>query len=47
MTSKAAFVSRGEARTLTRHGRFGHGSLEPYHCRHCGMWHLGHHRRHH
>ena len=46
-TSKAAFVSRGEARSLVRHGRFSSGNLEPYHCRTCGLWHLGHHRRRH
>jgi hypothetical protein len=46
-TSKAAFVSRGEARSLARHLRFGHGQLEAYHCRHCDLWHLGHRRRRH
>jgi hypothetical protein len=44
-TSKAGFVSRGEARSLARHGRHSNGQLEPYHCGLCGLWHLGHHRR--
>lgn len=44
-TSKAAFVSRGEARTTARRGRHVAGQLEPYHCRSCGLWHLGHARR--
>jgi hypothetical protein len=39
------FVSRREARSQVRHGRQGGGSVKPYHCRHCGGWHLGHRRR--
>jgi hypothetical protein len=44
-TSKAVFISRREARSLVRNSRTGDGQLKPYHCRHCGAWHLGH-RRH-
>jgi hypothetical protein len=44
-TSKAAYVSRREARTWVRNGRRSHGSLDPYRCRSCGQWHLGHRRR--
>jgi hypothetical protein len=44
-TSKAAFVSRREARSLVRSGRRSDGSLDPYHCGVCGHWHLGHRRR--
>jgi hypothetical protein len=43
-TSKAVFVSRGEAKALTRHGRRTDG-VKPYRCRWCGGWHLGHARR--
>ena len=41
-TSKVAFVSRREARSISNHGRRQDGSLAPYHCRYCGSWHLGH-----
>lgn len=44
-TSKAVFLSRGEARNLVRHGRQGSAGLHPYRCRHCGHWHLGHAKR--
>lgn len=44
-TSKAAFVSRREARSWVRNGRRSDGSLDPYRCRICGLWHLGHRRR--
>jgi hypothetical protein len=44
-TSKSAFVSRREASTMARHGRNRDGSLKPYRCRLCELWHLGH-RRH-
>jgi len=44
-TSKAAFVSRREARSWVRNGRRSDGSLGPYHCGVCGKWHLGHRRR--
>ena len=43
-TSKALFLSRQEARGLTRFGHTDPG-LKPYHCRYCDGWHLGH-RRH-
>lgn len=43
-TSKALFVSRGEARTSARRHRQNDGSLHPYHCRYCDWWHLGHRR---
>lgn len=43
-TSKAVFVSRGEARTFARRDRRHDGSLHPYHCRFCTQWHLGHRR---
>ena len=42
--SKAVYVSRGEARQRLR-GRRMDGSMKPYHCRFCTMWHLGHRRR--
>jgi hypothetical protein len=45
--SKAAYVSRGEARSTVRHGRRQDGSLAPYRCRFCTLWHLGHRRRRH
>ena len=44
-TSKAGFVSRAEARSLLRHGRHVDGSMDPYRCRFCELWHLGHRRR--
>jgi hypothetical protein len=43
-TSKAIFLSRGEARTSARRNRRNDGSLRPYHCRTCDWWHLGHQR---
>ena len=43
-TSKALFVSRGEARSFARRDRRQDGSLHPYHCRFCAQWHLGHRR---
>ena len=43
-TSKALFISRGEARSMSRHGRSQDGALRPYHCQRCGGWHLGHRR---
>jgi hypothetical protein len=47
-TSKAAFLSRREARSLSHNGkRHADGQLKPYHCRNCDRWHLGHGRRHH
>jgi hypothetical protein len=44
-TSKVGFVTRGEARNRTRHGRSSTGRLQSYHCRFCDLWHLGHGRR--
>jgi hypothetical protein len=44
-TSKALFISRREAVSSTRGGHRGDGALHPYHCGHCGSWHLGHPRR--
>ncbi|HJW21517.1 MAG TPA: hypothetical protein VJ506_03720 [Candidatus Limnocylindrales bacterium] len=41
-SSKVGFVSRREARTAVRRGRHGNPQLDPYHCRWCGLWHLGH-----
>jgi hypothetical protein len=43
-TSKAAFGSRREARSLVRHVRRSDGQLHPYRCQNCGSWHLGHRR---
>jgi hypothetical protein len=43
-TSKAIFVSRGEARSSARRNRRNDGAQRPYHCRFCDWWHLGHHR---
>ena len=43
-TSKALFISRGEARSMSRNGRRQDGSLYPYRCRYCDGWHLGHRR---
>ena len=45
-TSKALFLSRGEARAWVRSGRRSDGRLDPYHCRYCGGWHVGHRRGH-
>ena len=45
--SKTVYVSRGEARASARNGRRQNGSLGPYHCRYCSMWHLGHPRQRH
>jgi len=44
--SKAVYVSRRDARSHARHGRRQDGSLAPYRCRFCSLWHLGHRRRH-
>jgi hypothetical protein len=44
-TSKVAFSTRAEARSLARHGRRSNGQLHPYHCRYCDLWHLGHRHR--
>jgi hypothetical protein len=41
-SSKAGFVSRGEARSVLRRGRHVNPQLDSYHCRRCGLWHLGH-----
>lgn len=43
-TSKSVFVSRAEARSRGLRGTRFDGTLKPYHCRHCGEWHLGHRR---
>jgi hypothetical protein len=43
-TSKAIFVSRGEARSSARRNRRNDGAQHPYHCRFCNWWHLGHRR---
>ena len=45
--SKAVYVSRGDARSSARNGRRQDGSLAPYHCRYCSLWHLGHRRHRH
>jgi len=45
-TSKAAFLSRREARSLSRYSRRADGQVKPYHCANCDLWHLGHRRRH-
>jgi hypothetical protein len=42
--SKAVYLSRREARATAR-GRRMDGSLNPYRCRFCSLWHLGHRRR--
>ncbi len=40
---KARFASRGEARLAARSmERREGGRLNPYHCRFCGAWHIGH-----
>jgi hypothetical protein len=44
-SSKAVYVSRGEARSIARHGRNGYAGLHPYRCQWCSGWHLGHARR--
>jgi hypothetical protein len=44
-TSKAVYLSRGEAKSLVRNGRRGYAGLKPYRCRWCSGWHLGHPRR--
>jgi hypothetical protein len=44
-TSKVAFESRREARSVARNGRRSNGQLHPYHCRYCDLWHLGHRHR--
>jgi hypothetical protein len=44
--SKAVYLSRADARSTLRNGNRFDGSLKPYHCRYCSLWHLGHrHRR--
>lgn len=43
--SKAVYASRGEARSLIRHGRRNDGGMKPYRCSFCAMWHIGHRRR--
>lgn len=43
-TSKAVFISRGEARSSARRNRRSDGAQHPYHCRFCDWWHLGHRR---
>ena len=44
-TSKAAFEGRREARAIANHSRNRNGSLRPYHCSNCDLWHIGHRRR--
>jgi len=44
-TSKVTYFGRREARAAA-HGRHSDGQLRPYHCEFCGLWHLGHRRRH-
>jgi hypothetical protein len=41
--SKAVFISRREAKSFVRRG--GYPGLEPYRCRFCPHWHVGHRRR--
>ena len=41
-SSKTPFTTRREATQRLRHGRSQDGTLRPYHCGHCGEWHLGH-----
>jgi hypothetical protein len=45
--SKSVYVSRADARSSVRNGRRQDGSLAPYHCRYCSLWHLGHRRHRH
>jgi len=45
--SKAAYLSRREAGTRARTSRRTDGSLAPYRCRFCTLWHLGHRRHRH
>jgi hypothetical protein len=45
--SKAVYLSRADARSSVRNGRRHDGSLAPYHCRYCSLWHLGHRRHRH
>jgi len=45
--TKAVFVTRADARSSARNGRRQDGSLSPYHCRYCSLWHLGHRRHRH
>lgn len=44
-SSKAVFLSRREAKNVSRHGRGQDGSLRPYHCHWCDWWHIGHKRQ--
>jgi len=46
-SSKIAYGSRREARARVRDGRNQDGTLRPYRCQFCGLWHLGHPRRRH
>jgi hypothetical protein len=41
-SSKAMYVTRGEARQRVRGARHIDPSMKPYRCRYCSMWHLGH-----
>ena len=43
-TSKVWFISRGEAKCVTRQPWAASG-LKPYRCRWCDGWHLGHRQR--
>lgn len=45
--SKIPHVSRREAKQVARltTTRRGGGSLDAYHCRFCGLWHVGHGRQ--
>jgi hypothetical protein len=42
--ARARYDSRREARALVEHGRRSNGQLQPYHCKTCYSWHLGHRR---
>ena len=46
-SSKIPYASRREARARVRDGRNQDGTLRPYHCQFCDLWHLGHSRRRH
>jgi hypothetical protein len=45
--SKPVYLSRADASTYVRNSRRHDGSLKPYHCRYCSLWHLGHRRQRH
>lgn len=41
-TLKKQYETKAEARKILNSGVPERKGLEPYHCRECGFWHLGH-----